>query len=212
MPTNPIIANLILYIVDRLNDKGRYPSTIQLVKYLYLIDLEHQRRYNKPLTDLKWIFYEYGPYPFEFPDLTESLGFDLSVETFNSDIGTTRIHTAQVEPVYPNELGNYSQSLVDITIDRWAFVPTKELLDYVYFETEPMIDARRGDLLDLRRAQAEDIGTYQLNFRNTKRLRELREQYKKPLEGTGRIRRTLTERPDDIFTDVMNKMDDQDGW
>lgn len=210
MPTNTTIARLILYIIDRLNDMGRYPSTIQLVKYLYLIDVEHQRRYKKPLTGLDWVFHLYGPYCLEFPQLTESLGFDLSVESFESAIGKGRMHKAEVEADFPSEFGSYAKSLVDFVIDRWAFVPTKELLEYVYFETEPMIDARRGDNLDLNRIQSEDVGTYQINFRQTKQLRELREQHEQPLQDPSRSRRALTDTPDELFFDAMNKMDDDD--
>lgn len=35
---------------------------------------------------------------------------------------------------------------------------TAALLDYVYFETEPMIDAHKGDLLDFSKSRQREIG------------------------------------------------------
>jgi len=211
MPNYSTIAKLILYIVYELNELGRSPSTIQLVKYLYLIDIEHQRRFRKPLTELRWVFYKYGPYAFEFKDITEGLGFDLTVETFTTEGGEGRSYKTETEVPFPPELRSYSQSVVDNVLKKWAFVTTKELLDYVYFHTEPMIDAKRGDILDFSLVEPEDVGAYQIVFRDTKMLRELRARHEKPLQRTGRVRQVLTESPDDLFFDVMNKLDNEEG-
>jgi len=142
------LGQLILYVIDKVNDLGGYTNTIRLVKLLYLIDLEHQRRHGKTLTGLDWVFHRYGPYASELPRLTESLGFLLGQEEFITSGGHRGRLYSTHEPQGPLPGIRFgTQVMVDLILKIWADQDTWDLLDYVY-ETGPMQHARRGDSLD----------------------------------------------------------------
>ena len=71
------LGQLILYVVYQVSDLGGYTTTIRLVKFLYLIDIEHYRRYRRTLTGLNWIYYLFGPYAFSLPQIGRRLGYNL---------------------------------------------------------------------------------------------------------------------------------------
>lgn len=50
-----LVERLILYIVYRLQTMNAPISRTRLLCLLYLIDLEHYRRYGRTLTGLEWI-------------------------------------------------------------------------------------------------------------------------------------------------------------
>jgi hypothetical protein len=144
-----LLSQLILYIVSKVQDLGGYTTTIRLVKFLFLIDLEHQRRFGRTLTGLRWIYYHYGPYAFELLNIGERIGFDLQREEF---VTTQRYKgfrlRAQEYQNFPHELGFAAEALVNGILSVWAEQDTADLLHYVY-HTEPMKQAQRGETLDL---------------------------------------------------------------
>jgi hypothetical protein len=142
------LGQLILYIIYRAEELDGYTTTIRLVKFLYLIDLEHQRRYDHILTGLDWVYHFYGPYAFEIPEIGASLGFDLQREEFVSAGGHSGNLLHAWEPQdFPAELDYGLEVLVNGLLDVWANVETDLLLQYIY-RTEPMMRAQRGDKLD----------------------------------------------------------------
>jgi len=142
------LGQLILYIVYQVEELGGYTNTTRLVKFLYLIDLEHQRRYGRTLTGLQWKCYLYGPYAFELPTIGARLGFDLQSEDFVNVKGhrgtLLRVPDSQE---FPAGLSFGIEILVNGILRVWADQETADLLQYVY-HTEPMRHAQRGDKLD----------------------------------------------------------------
>lgn len=151
MECSPVLQNLIKYIVARISDAGGTLGITKLVKLLYLIDVEYYRRHSKLLTGLDWIFYHYGPYSLEIPDIIRSLDLDIPQEDVSIGDGHI-IH--QFKPVYRHEadisevVPTSDVMLVEKVIDRWAIENLNRLLSYVYFDTEPMQDAELGKSLD----------------------------------------------------------------
>ena len=142
------LGQLILYIVYQVEELGGYTNTTRLVKFLYLIDLEHQRRYGRTLTGLQWKCYLYGPYAFELPTIGARLGFDLQSEDFvnvKGHRGTLLCVPDSQE--FPAGLSFGIEILVNGILRVWADQETADLLQYVY-HTEPMRHAQRGDKLD----------------------------------------------------------------
>ena len=142
------LGQLLLYIVYQVADLGGYTTTIRLVKFLYLIDLEHYRRYEKTLTGLKWFFHLYGPYAFALPEICRRFGFDLEQEELEIQRGKTgrvfRVHEPQNPP---KEMSFSVESMVNGLLQIWADQETSELLYYVY-KSEPMIYGTQGQELD----------------------------------------------------------------
>jgi hypothetical protein len=141
------LEQLVLYVVDKVNDLGGYTTTIRLVKYLYLIDLEYYRRYRYTLTGMDWIFYRYGPFAFELPKIGEDLGFDLQTERFETAKGHTgRLFRVQGPVQFPRGISKI-KSMVDNLLKIWADYETIHLLRYTY-ETEPMQEVVYNEQID----------------------------------------------------------------
>ena len=202
------LAQFILYVVYQLNDLGRFPSSIQIVKYLYLIDVEFQRVMRTQLTPLEWRFHLYGPYAFELPALMARLGYHMAAEQFDGEEGQGWRHRAEVEVKFPQEIAPIAQTIADRVLKVWGLASTREILDHVYFGTEPMEDAVRGEPLDFSRVRP-DLGAFEVEFRDSKRLRELRKRHDKPLVGEDRVSRVLTPPEDDLFFREMDRLDRQ---
>ena len=200
------LADLILYIVDQLNDMGRLPSTIQLVKYLYLVDLEHVRSLRRPLTGLQWVYHLYGPYAYDIPRAAASLGFDLQDERFKAEGGEGRLFEAQREGAFPSEFGAASKSVVDRVLQTWGLASTREILDYVYFDTEPLAGAKRGERLRFDNV-GPDIGAYEVDVRDSKKLRELRGKYSSVPSSAARTRKKLSTLPDELLDEALSQLE-----
>jgi hypothetical protein len=208
-PSESVLRQLILYVVAKLNEAGRRPSTIQLVKFLYLIDIEHQRALRRTLTGFRWVYYHFGPYAFELPRLMSGIGYQLDVETFTSNGHEGRALEVNHDVPFPSGMGAAAQSIVDRIIKIWASVETKDILDHVYFETEPMIDAQRGDELDFGTVQPSS-GGYDLVVNETKQLRALRKRHEKPLPLSGRVPANINPPVDALFVETMISLDKED--
>jgi len=104
--------------------------------------------YRKRLSNLKWRFYHFGPYAHEIetflgsPDL-EQIPFDLK----NGKSGASFKLTSY--DIFENgkQDSGEEKRIIDNLVKEWGDADLNKLLDYVYFDTEPMKDAKRGDLL-----------------------------------------------------------------
>lgn len=143
---NPLIG----YIVDQVRDQGGSLNKTALVKLVYLVDLEHYRSYGKRATEINWMFHHYGPYereldraissnPYVDMDGDRRTGYRFSTSGSESQ-NAHRNFSAQYERA--------TQLTVDKVLRQWGLEPLNVILDYVYFETEPMQNVERGDYLD----------------------------------------------------------------
>jgi hypothetical protein len=142
------LGQLILYIVDHVRDLGGFTTTTRLAKLLYLIDLEHQRRYGNTMTGLNWVFHNYGPWSFELPDVCSQMGYQLAQEEFVNRRGWRgKLLEVPFQQEFPDGFTYPLQVMINGLLKTWADRETYELLDYVY-RTEPMRKATRGEALD----------------------------------------------------------------
>ena len=142
------LGQLILYIVDHVKDLGGFTTTTRLAKFIYLIDLEHQRRHGKTMTGLDWVFHNYGPWSFELPDICGRMGYQLGQEEFVSRLGWRgRLLEVPYQQEFPDGLTYSIEVMINGLLKIWADRETSDLLDYVY-RTEPMRQATRGEALD----------------------------------------------------------------
>jgi hypothetical protein len=204
------LDQLILYIVYQVEELGGYTTTIRLVKFLYLIDLEHQRRYGHTLTGLQWKYHLYGPYAFEFPTIGARLGLNLEREDFVNVKGHRGTLLRVLDPQdFPPGLSFGVETLVNGMLGVWAAQETADLLRYVY-HTEPMRCARRGDRLDF---SAVPPGTryYELYIPvenpTVRRLRESVHSY--ALEDAGELIRPTTVY-DKVLDEGLRALDDEE--
>ena len=146
-----LLRNLITYLVTELSDAEISFGKTKLVKLLYLTDAAYYRSYRTQLTGLSWIFHHYGPYAFGIDAALKSLRFGVPQE--KADIGAGREAIVFRPPrhlqarMQPEALYE-AKPLIDRVLREWGRADLNELLDFVYFDTEPMANARRGEALD----------------------------------------------------------------
>ncbi len=146
-------------ILTFVRERGGFATKTKLLKLLYLVDLEKFRETQSTVTGFKWIFYKYGPWAGEYDDVLEALAHANRIvikESSGPDYDTQFIDATEKV-----ELGKAFPTVVDELqvrriIEAWADRPTGELLDYVYFHTAPMLEARRGEPLDFSAVLKEE--------------------------------------------------------
>lgn len=154
-PPMPNISELIQYIVCYATQRDIKLTTVRLVKFIYLADLFYARaNQGQMLTGLPWAFVYYGPYcNAVMQEIDKATASGLinknSYESRFSDSKDYNIFTCNeadlegLEDKFPIAV---TSPLKDI-IKRFGN-DTAALLDFVYFETEPMIAAKPGEILD----------------------------------------------------------------
>ena len=121
------------------------PYVTRLVKLLYLADVEWRRIHEgEPIANLTWKFLHFGPYANELADLLG--GPETEVKELEHGKEGRRFNFADQggEATLPDEV----VSLVRRLVNKWGDAPLNKLLDHVYFDTEPMENAKRYELLD----------------------------------------------------------------
>jgi hypothetical protein len=182
-------SELVQYIAWLSRQRDVRLSKIRLVKFLYLADLAHARSHEgRTLTGWPWFFRYFGPYCAESAQAIEAAVADHLVEArpyqspYDDEDRFTYEYDDEDEPrtakTLPLEVSGFLQSLM-----RRFGDDTPALLDYVYFETEPMINARPGQLLDFALARRPEhprpVEMAKLSRRSLRHARELIEQMRK---------------------------------
>jgi hypothetical protein len=194
----------LLQILAEASSKNLSIGKTQLVKMLYLVEVEHYRQTGERLTDLKWKFYYYGPYAHELEAVLAEPEF--SQETKQTRDEKTFIQIKVAEP--PRAYGSFVEAktglLVKRVVGQWGNKPLGEVLDYVYFETEPMqCVERRGDYLDfatIKRDAPKPVIPLKASAKAEERMRELRARLAPFFESMGRRKQTQETLSDDYRT------------
>jgi len=147
----PDLTRLVQAILTRVREREGYATKTKLVKYLYLLDLAAYRRTGRPLTDFGWIFHHYGPWAPEYEALYREAARSGAIRVrpgTKPDIEAEFVETEErvdlADLIDDVVLGLEARRIVD----TWADRRLGEMLDYVYFRTEPMESAERGQPLD----------------------------------------------------------------
>ena len=187
-----ITQNILLSILSEAENKNLFVGKTQLVKYLYLTEVEHYRENGTRLTDLEWKFYHYGPYAFELETILEEKIFKHEEIKISTEKSFNKFTVAEPTKHY-NDLVDVKTSLIIKRIIRmWGDKPLQDLLDYVYFETEPMqIVDRRGQRLDfstIKKDESSAIIPLKASKDAEKRIAVLRGRFSKRLSELSEIR------------------------
>jgi hypothetical protein len=156
-------VKLIQFIVCQATECEASLTPIRVVKFLYLADLYHARE-NKgeTLTGWPWKFVYFGPYCTEsFLALKRAVDDGLIIaKPFESkyDDKDRFLYSCPSEEGadFEGQLSIYVWSSLKEAIKKWAD-DTPGLLDHVYYDTEPMEEAKRGDLLDSYTIRSENL-------------------------------------------------------
>jgi hypothetical protein len=214
------VLELIQYIVYYATEKEMKLSRVRLVKFIYLADLYWARENNgKTFTEWPWKFVHYGPFCGESLEYIERAHGDGLIEksTYESKfvdedyfLYWCKENRTDIERKMPI----YLTSPLHEAISKWGD-DTFGLLDYVYFETEPMLDAKKGDLLDFSKAKKteklEQIVMIKLSAKQVAKGKEiiekLKAKYKKGLESQSKTPQPIY---DEVYHQGTKLLDDED--
>ena len=210
----PDLKPLIGYIIDQVKDQGGDVGKTALVKLVYLIDVEYYRGYEKSATGLRWKFHHYGPYSAE---LESAINNNRFVEMFGGRGSRYRFSKSEdwreIHRNYTTQFTVSVRRVVDNVIRQWGLEPLETLLDYVYFETEPMQGAERGRFLDFSTIQKRERVTpnaSSLTFPDGF-LADLRSRWEQREKPTFKEPRVPDELPyDQVTEDALQAMADEE--
>jgi hypothetical protein len=179
------IEAIILALLSHAHSQGRNKMLrTELLKHLYLLDVytAESNAGKETLTNLEWRFHHYGPFSFQAAEILDDLGTrNILTEEFieGGSLGDKEYR------LYSLAGHSYTTSLTELGVSE----PIKlllsstmkrcdnlsSLLDYVYFHTTPMMDAKPGDILDFRdckKLEYADFKTIEMKPLNKKKLAE----------------------------------------
>jgi len=171
---------LLAYLLKEAQNNRVSLAKVALIKLLYLLEVEYFRYQRERVTGLKWLFYHYGPYP---PSVEKALK-----ENFTSDKKETaqgrefislKPKRALAQRLNSEPIPAVITSLTQSIIDRWAGVKLNILLNYVYFETEPMQNVKRGDELNFNKIKPIEDIKIEMSLEKRQQLEQIRSKLNK---------------------------------
>lgn len=206
------IIRLIQAICSRVRDQEGYVNKTKLIKYLYLIDIEYFRRHRKLFTELEWVFYDFGPWAYEYNEIFDSLSKSPSfvINERNGSYFINASETKDFDGIF-DELEDELEA--KRIVDRWADESLNQMLNHIYFQTEPMYDAERYRPLDFSKVHTLEPRP---NFILTKgsKVPEKDARRKSILSQTKRTESQsyLTPRYDEIYLSSIDRMNYDDEY
>ena len=213
--------DLVRTIVWYASKREEKLTTLRLVKFLYLADLYHARvSKGETLTGWPWAFVYFGPWCQQANEaINTAARSDLVVtKEFPSKYDDAKdyrmfwLEDIDEEPKVIDALPTYVWSRLQWAIRKWAD-DSYGLLDYVYFETEPMIEAKPGAALDFSQSRMPEIPK-KIDMKKIPKAKM--EEAKKALARLGeKYKNGLSSRPpqgptDTVFREFVSKLDEED--
>jgi hypothetical protein len=213
--------DLIRAIVWYASNRGEKLTTLRLVKFLYLADLYNARvTQGKTLSEWPWAFVYFGPWCKEVSEAIDQAAVNevIIAKEYPSKFDDDKdyrlfwLKDTDEEPKVTDALPTYVWSRLQWAIRKWAD-DSYGLLDYVYFETEPMIEAKPGSVLDFSKSRMPEVPK-KVDMKKLSRakveeakiaLARLREKYKNGLSS-----RPAQGPNDTVFREFVSKLDEED--
>lgn len=208
---------LILAIVSYISERGGAVSKTKLLKLLYLCEVEFYRAYRQRLTSFDWKFYHLGPWARSYDDVLTGLVANeqlIATTVEGLEYDTTLYRVLLPEPKLRDLFPSAQEAFtVEHVLNRWVKPPTPELLNYVYFHTEPMLEAQRGDKLNFDTIQPELPKKFELQLSGLSRkdVQRARKKFQAKMEKQLEPKRDFhftAPKYDEQFQNAMAKLDE----
>jgi len=160
---NQSTKQVIAAIATVAKQKQVFLSKTKLLKLLYLFDVEYFRQHRNTFTGFAWKFFHLGPWTIEFDPLLEELEREdilLARQSTRPDHESTTylpVEDQEIGPVLP---GHHDEFALRRVLNAWIDRPLGEILDHVYFHTEPMESAVRNTPLDFSKVSSQQPERY----------------------------------------------------
>jgi hypothetical protein len=214
---NPHLPNLITAIVSEVTGRGSYVTKTKLLKLLYLFDVEYYRERRETFTGLNWKYFHLGPWTREYDPILDDLvgaGKLLREKSPRADHETEFYRTPAPVPINQALPIFSDENVLRVLLNAWAEKPTNEILNYVYFHTEPMIHGERDEILDFSLIAEERTPIYRRSSsgKTQKEIKDLRkkfeEQKKAAIDSEGKSTAFPQPRYDDEYWQAMEALEE----
>ena len=209
------IIDLIKAICTRTQELESYLNKTKLIKLLYLVDVEYYRKYKKTFTSFDWICYDYGPWTYEYNDIYDQIKSSPDFKVVEKEIPKNISFITCVDD--PKDFSDIFKELEDSMlfrelINKWATEELNEILNYVYFYTEPMIGTKKKEKLDFSKINKfETIPKFKLEKGglSSQEIRAIRATLKEKLRrGKEKdIEEVVQPKYDELYWQEMEKLD-----
>jgi len=215
------VLSLIKAICYRVQEREGYLNKTKLIKYLYLIDVEYYRRHGAVFTGFNWIFYDYGPWAYEYNAIFDEINLspDFTLRTGSSpELDTQFISVSDgVEKYFVFDELEDQLKAREIT-DRWADESLSQMLNYVYFHTEPMDGAKRHQRLDFSKIRKlEPIPKFKLTKGNLTKneMEAIRRKIQKGISSIRPDQQSIEFTPpnyDQVYSEGMRVLEEESDY
>ncbi|MDI7260993.1 MAG: DUF4065 domain-containing protein [Thermodesulfobacteriota bacterium] len=149
------IIDLIATIARDYKGKiGIAPAKTKLLKLAYLGEVYFKRLTGERLTDQQWVFWKYGPYLWEYEAMISNEAIFLTPDQADEYYPVEVREDYQTKEMSMEEENSIGRALEHASDDL------NQILDFVYFDTEPMMKAQtRGETLDFDSVMPEEFYT-----------------------------------------------------
>jgi hypothetical protein len=160
---NARLNELLIAIVFYVTEHGGYITKTKLLKLAYLLDVEFYRTHGRTFTGFNWKYYHLGPWTNEFDPLFDKLvsrGDLIEHVVERPDFDAKYLRSGGAATLRAAFDSYKDEAILKALLDTWGPSPTGEILDYVYFRTEPMEHGIRNENLDFSRIAQEVPAVY----------------------------------------------------
>lgn len=205
---------IILQIFREASERNVTLGKTQLVKLLYLAEVENYRENGVRLTNLSWLFYHYGPYAFELESILSEPEFEKVEKKTQKENDFILYKVAEPLLSYGQGVEAKVSLLIKKIIGEWKDKPLEELLDFVYFETEPMQNVKkRGDTLDFDTIkpvnETAQVIPLKASRQTEKKVAELRTRIEPFLRAMSEAQMKEPDQSDD-YTEALKAWDEEE--
>lgn len=226
--TDTLIA-YILSVAAQQDLGDRELGPIHIIKYVYLADLEYAQQNNgQTFTDIKWQFYDFGPWSTELykriEPVAQSIGADIKTITSKKYGDYTRYYLQddQLRDSLDQQMPLEITSAVGWAVRKFTN-DTESLLNHVYL-TEPMLNAAPGEFMSFPETSTHILEKQQSKKNMTRRQEKKWEQAvkmakekfriltKKKLDEEMKCKQFMPNPPcDDDYIKALAVFDEMDG-
>jgi hypothetical protein len=219
MATPSPSRDLIRYITWEATQLSGALTKIRLIKFLYLADVYLFGLAERRATSYRWRFYHYGPWALDaqqdIEDSAQAGAIDAERRAREDDVGEMTLYAARgPRPDLERAFGLGFETQLKDSIRTWVRRPLNEFLDYVYFDTPPMREARRGDYLRFDReifAQERALATRPLPRHSSRDAQKAwRAFLNNARRDTSRVSVPRDAVVDDAFRAAVDRLDAED--
>ena len=147
------IVDLIVNIARDYKERiGIAPAKTKLLKLVYLAEAYYKRLTGERLTDQEWVFWKYGPYFWEYEAVISNEAIFVKPDQADD------FYPIEVKDDYQTKEMSLEEQNAIIRALEHASDDLNQILDFVYFDTEPMMKAQtRGETLDFGSVMPEEF-------------------------------------------------------